>query len=617
MIGASVCGVLFGLFWVKVVIGPSYESVVVLKHEEGLRLAGHEFSTGHALAPAAEALHRDSVLRRIRERADLDWNLLLLAAHIDYRLDPRGYGDTLEIVVSGDTAEWAAEFAQLVTEVFLNYHRERNARRIEQEIASVSGRIKAAQREAEEARRLYNEFRERHGIADLSTEQRSTVNSAAEWRVDSEFAAAEARALEARIGSLEKQLAETPKTSMVGGGASPEREAYNRLRQELVSARATLSPDHPRVQALEQQVAQLRSQIRSGGGGESVVGSNSTYVELTTELREAKSELTTVLARQRGLAGMAEKAQQRMDSFSGVEGEASTLLAEVEVNEALIARLQGIEAALEDALENPPSGFSVLDPGSAPELPTANKKKPLIFAAISFIGLFIGLVVVFWREFAGLRVQTPAEIAFWGSGPVLAATPWPVDPLGLDELVAGLDDLAPDANGTLLILAASPEDAPLARDFARRVNEDWFVDGPMAAAPAGRVSVPRPQTPLTTPPPPSGPYPIGGSARQSAAPAQPSTALALRPVKLVRRDQRIRLEAWDGPFEGQSLRRAARLADRVIVLVRSNGTTALALHGVHRRIGRQDGIGFVVLALPQELESLPDRVGNVVGFWKV
>ncbi len=341
------------------------------------------------MGPAAEALHRDSVLRRIRERAGLDWDLLLVAAHIDYRFDPRG-GDTLEIVVSGDTAEWAAEFAELVTEVFLNYHRERNARRIEQEIASVSGRIEAAQREAEEARRLYNEFRERHGIADLSSEQRSTVSSAAQWRVDSEFAAAEARALEARIRSLEKQLAETPKTSMVGGGVSPEREAYNRLRQELVSARASLSPDHPRVQALEHQVAQLRSQIRSGGGGESVVGSNSAYVALTSELREAKSELTALLARQKGLTDMAEKAQQRMDSFSGVEGEASTLLAEVEVNEALIARLQGIEAALEDALGNPPSGFSVLDPGSAPELPTANKKKPVIFAAISFIGLFIG-----------------------------------------------------------------------------------------------------------------------------------------------------------------------------------------------------------------------------------
>ena len=163
VIGAALFGVLFGLFWVKVVIGPSYESVVVLKHEEGLRLAGHEFSTGHALEPAAEALHRDSVLRRIRERADLDWNLLRLAGHIDYRFDHRG-GDTLEISVYGDTPEWAAEFAQLVTEVFLNYHRERNARRIEQEITSVSDRINAAQREAEEARRMYNEFRERNGL---------------------------------------------------------------------------------------------------------------------------------------------------------------------------------------------------------------------------------------------------------------------------------------------------------------------------------------------------------------------------------------------------------------------------------------------------------------------
>ena len=518
---------------------------------------------------------------------------------------------------TGDTAEWASEFAQLVTEVFLNYHRERNARRIEQEIASVSERIEAAQREAEEARRLYNEFRERNGIADLSSEQRSTVSSAAEWRVDSEFAAAEARALEARIRSLEEQLAETPKTSMVGGGVSPEREAYNRLRQELVSARASLSPDHPRVQALEHQVAQLRSQIRSGGGGESVVGSNSAYVSLTSELREAKSELTTVLARQRGLADMAEKAQQRMDSFSGRRGrglDAPCRGSGQRGADRSLARNRG--GSRGRARE---SSKRLFRPGSrlgsgASDCRTRRSRSFSLRSRSSASSL--GLVFVFWREFAGLRLQTPAEIAFWGSGPVLAATPWPIDPLGLDEVVAGLDDLAPDANGTLLILAASPEDAPLARDFARRVNEDWFVDGPMAAAPAGRVSVPRQQTPLTTPPP-SGPYPIGGSARQSAAPARPSTALALRPVQLVRRDQHIRLEAWDGPFEGQSLRRAARLADRVIVLVRSNGTTAIALHGVHRRVGRQDGIGFVVLALPPELESLPDRVGNVVGFWKV
>ena len=55
------------------------------------------------------------------------------------------------------------------------------------------------------------------------------------------------------------------------------------------------------------------------------------------------------------------------------------------------------------------------------------------------------------------------------------------------------------------------------------------------------------------------------------------------------------LDAWDGPFEGQALRRAARIADRVVVLVRSGEMTGLRLNAIKRRIGRQHGIGYVVL----------------------
>jgi len=614
VIAAGVLGLVCGLLWVKVFMGRAYETVVLLKYEGGLRLERYEFSTGHGLAPAAEALHRESVLSRIRDRSGMDWSLDALVSQIEYRFDPRG-GDTLELRIRGETPEASTELAHLVTDVFLTYHRERQARRIEEEISTLASRLEAAQREGQEARQQYNAFRERHGIANLSSEQESTVTSAAQLRADIEFAAAEAQGLEARIASLEEQLAKTPKTSMVGGGVSAEQEAYNQARRELISARASLSADHPRVMALEQQVAELRLQARAGGGGDTMFGSNATYAALSDELRQAKSELTMLLARQKTAALMADKAQERMDSFSGVAGQAATLLTDVEISEALIAHLHATEAALEDALEHPPSGFSVLDPGTVPELPIANKKKPIVFGAISFLFLLCGLSFVLWREFGTLRVQTPAEIAFWGSGPVLAATAWPDDRLGLEELIAGLDDLAPEARGTLLILAGTPNDAPLAMDLARRMNEDWFAEGPAAAAPPVSASFVEKRTPITTPPPPSGPYPVGGAPKQAAARARPSTALALRPVQLVRREQRIRLEAWDGPFEGQALRRAARLADRVVVLVRSDGMSALALGQTHRRIGRKEGVGYIVVALPSELVTLPDRVGRVVEFW--
>ena len=613
LVGSAVFGLSFGLFWVKIMMGRSYEATAVLKYEGDVQIAGLQRPVGYALGPAAEALERESFLRKVRDESGMEISLLSIARSIDYKPDFRA--GTLHVRVGSDTAESAAELTHLVTKVFLDYHSERQARRIEQEIERIAERIEGAEQEAEEARRRYNEFRERHGIADLSTEQQSVVQSAAQLRASSDLARSEIRAREAQVKSLETQLASIPKTSVVSGGPGPERAAYNRLRQELASARASLSPDHPRVQALEQQVTELRSQLRGGGSSDGLVGSNTTYTAVDTQLRNAKAELTILRERQKGLAEMAEKAQRRLDAFSGVEGEASALLAEVEVNEALIGNLRRTEAALEDALEHPPSGFAVLEPGSVPEFPVRNPMKPVIFAAIAGLSVLVALVFILWREFRGLRMQTSAEIAFWGNGPVLGATPWPRDPRGLDELVAGLDDFAPNTKGMLLIVGGAPGDRPLARELARRMSDDWFPNRPAPEPQVVRSVVPPAPAPIQTPPP-SGPYPVSGARPQSAAPSQkPSTSLALRPVQLVRRQQDLELEAWDGPFEGQALRRAARLADRVVVLVRSGAMSALAIQQIPRRIGRAQGIGYLVVALPDELQTLPDRCGKVAEFW--
>lgn len=314
---------------------------------------------------------------------------------------------------------------------------------------------------------------------------------------------------------------------------------------------------------------------------------------------------------------MADKAQRRVEAFSEIEGEASALLADVKVNEALASDLRRTEAGLEDALRDPPSGFTVLDPGAVPEYPVGNKMKKVVFVAIPTLVVGLVLLIVLLREFRGLRLQTPAEVAFWGNGPVLAATVWPNDPKGLDELVAGLDDFVPDAKGALLILGGSAVESTLAAELAKRMNADWFPTGGVVPATSGKAGpgptpVPTtPRGPLTTPPP-SGPYPIGSSGARS-------TALARRPappLPLARRDYQLHIEAWDGPNEGQALRRAARLADRLVVLVRSGTMSALQLNAMKQRLGRRHGIGYIVVGLPYELRALPDRAGDVEVFWK-
>ena len=342
---------------------------------------------------------------------------------------------------------------------------------------------------------------------------------------------------------------------------------------------------------------------------------NTTYQVIEERLRESKSRLEALRERQKGLAEMADKAQHRVEGFSNIEGEAAALLAEVKVNEKMVSDLRRAEAALEDALSDPPSGFVVLDPGAVPEYPVRNKMKIVVFGAISMLSFAFALFLVLRREFKGLGVETAAEVAFWGNGPVLASTFWPNDPQGLDELVAGLDDFAPQAKGSLLIVGGSPDEARLANELADRMNTDWFPMNEPAGTPSTPASSPTVGSPLQTPPP-SGPYPIHGSGARSVALVRQPVAPTAEPTELARRVDHLRLEAWDGPLEGQALRRAARLADRVVVLVRSGAMPFYRLYGMQHRMGRQRGIGYIVVGLPHELGTLPDRAGNVAAFWR-
>jgi uncharacterized protein involved in exopolysaccharide biosynthesis len=614
LIGAGVAGAIVGLLWVKLMMSSAYETTAILQYEGDLQVADMPPSRNSLIA-AADALRRQPLLAKLADETGFKGSLSALARTIGYEVDLMS--GTMKISVSGDTGEDAAERARTVTDVFMTYHKERQSKRIEEEILRRTKRIEAADHEVEIARRRYDEFREEHGIGDLSTEQQSMVQSAAKLRADSELTVLETRVAEAAVASLESQLASTPKTSFVSSGNSPEKSAYNRLRQELVDAKATLSPDHPRVQALQQQVNQLGSQLRSGQvasvGGEGLVGANASYKVLEGQVREARSRLAALRERQRGFSEMADKAQHRVEAFSDIESEASKLLAAVKVNESLVSGLRRTQVALEDALRDPPSGFVVLDPGAVPEYPVRNKAKLIVFLAVPMLAVAIVLFLLLRREFRGLRVATATEVAFWGNGPVLGATPWPNDPKGLDELVEGLDDIVPRANGDLLILGASPADSRLASELVERVRDDWFrVEDDRTAREMPDIG-PQGRAPLQTPPP-SGPYPVGGT-RSVALVRQPSRPPA-QAMTLARRADNLQLEAWEGPHDGQALRRAARLADRVLVLVRSGTVSAMQLREIQNRLGRQSGIGFIVVGLPEELRSLRDRVGDVTGFWR-
>jgi hypothetical protein len=74
--------------------------------------------------------------------------------------------------------------------------------------------------------------------------------------------------------------------------------------------------------------------------------------------------------------------------------------------------------------------------------------------------------------------------------------------------------------------------------------------------------------------------------------------------------------ARNGDLEGPSVRRAARMADRVLVLVQSGTESVPHLANVGSRLGRENGVAMVVVGLSDELLNLPDRAGDVQAFWR-
>ena len=364
LIGAGVVGVVVGFLWVKLMMTSR------LRNDRGPEVRRRSFKLPvlrteqeHALAPAADALRRQSVSPKDR-RGDSVRRKPDDAQGRDRLSRLTWMSNTVRDHGSGSTQGRTRQSLRpkIVTDVFMTYHKERQSRRIEAEIASVgSKRIDAAEDQAEVARRLYNEFREEHGIADLSTEQRSMVQSAAKLRADSELA---------RVGdSGPRSPSQQPRNT---AGEHTQKRRYRLAaspgegdvqpaapgvgeRESYALARVT-----PVSKSLEQQVDQLRFAFSFGleAARASVrrrlgVGINTTYQVVEGQLRDSEVEAGSTTGTSEGAR---RDGRQGTASSGGVlghrGGSLGALLAEVKVNENMVSGnlRRDTKAALEDAI---------------------------------------------------------------------------------------------------------------------------------------------------------------------------------------------------------------------------------------------------------------------------
>lgn len=639
----GVIGAVIGLLVAKLVITHTYEATASIRYEG---LPGQQMHEAQSNLPSLVSIAQsEATMSALRRRMGQD-EVSIDAMRRLVEIEADNGSGLVSFTTSAETSERAAAMANALVEIFLEHHRERRRAELNREITSLDERIVAANGELGEARRRYDRFREANRITDLSAEQEQAITQAAALRSEADLAEAEVQALEARVRQLRAAVARTPRMEAVSSGASDRSRRLTELSARLAEMRASLSDEHPQVQAVRRQIEALS---RSRGASTSTrMEVSGLYQQAQTNLATAETELETARRRHEALERNAEQAQQRTNRFSAIEGQAATLLAQVNVKEALVTELAQAKARREDQLRDVETGFRTVAEALPPEDAVPTKKKYLVAAGVPLAFVLVAVGLLLGRELRGFFVETPAEVAWWGNGPVVGTTKWPRDARALIDLVAGMDDCTPEARGTMLIVAASGEDRELAGEIATQINQDWgatsLFDVPLAGIlPAARV-LPSSGSP-TEPragaadaeledldgadlePLEDGPVEGAPDRRAGAMLAWPAedpylgagaealSTYAPAPRDLEEPTERLICTAWSGASEGPALRRAARLADRVLVVVTSNTLRAIELSQMKARLGRSEAVGYVLVGVSDEVARLPDRAGDVRSFW--
>lgn len=560
---------------------PSYLSSVTVRFDGMPALPGLPQPTPVAVSAYADGLLAEPVLRNVqRELGDeVPPTLSGMIASITRASDPQS--GAIRAEVRGRSPESARSFAAALGQSFIDYQMEQQRARLNDSHRRLGEQLELAREGHRRARAAWDQFRERHGIDSLESEQ-GRLASAAELRTEAILAQNELAALEERVARLKREVSRTPKLAISQHSrTSPEAIRLAEAEAELALKEATLTPAHPEITALKRQVQTLRVRIANGRDEPvttQLYGPNSERSTLALSLAEAESALAQQKGRAEGLRRHADQATERVAAFSAIEGQAVVMLSNLEVQRDLEARLDAERARIAAAILRPDAGFSIVKPAHLPEAAEGNKLATIVKLASPLLALALALAVLLFLELRGLKIRTPAELAYWTGAPVIAASTWPNEPGGLEELIEGLDDKLPYARGKYLLVGASPWDASLAETIAHKIESSYLL--PARHDESGSIEM-----------------------RQSAG------ALT-KPMR-----SPMRVSSWGGTTEGPPIRRASRLADRVIVIVSSGSINIFEAMRISRRIGRKTGVGFILVNLPLEDIVLGDRVGELREFF--
>jgi uncharacterized protein involved in exopolysaccharide biosynthesis len=532
-------------------------------------------------AAIVESMLFSSNLSEVKRRMKIDVPNAVLAKIITVTPSPKS--NNIVIDSTWGSAEGAAQLVNDLIDVFLAWRQ----KLVSEKYKGVAERYRIAVAEAERqqsaASQAYDDFRRESGITDISQERELAIQQAAALSAQTEAARVQSETAQRQLQSLEAGGKVTgPVISEVMSEADRKQATADatrlpQARREYEQAKLQFSSDHPTVRRLEAELQALEARVKAHSN------------DPKRKIDAIKAQAASADQRRKAAEEVQLKLTDRLAKLSAVEGKAAMLLGGIKVADEALGNAKTLLAQAELEAQNPPSEFRVIERAKVPDEALASPRKNIAIGTP--VGFLLGatLIIILW-SLRRLDVRTPKEAAFWSSVPVVGASTWPRDPDMLSSLMHDLDDYAPHCEGVTLIVGASLDEAHLARRVAEWDGHRMVqsIDDPqrlLAAGTAGSA------------------YPIARST------GRPSAAGETTPPS------NMQILTLTGPVPAQALRRAARLADRVMVVVASGKHSIFQMMKIKGRLGRDTGIAVLLVGLEKDYAMVSDRVGDIERFW--
>jgi uncharacterized protein involved in exopolysaccharide biosynthesis len=583
------------------------------------------------LATEAGSMKLQGALRQVKQRLKLGITTEALGKMIDVFYERSSNLVTIE--ASGATAADATRLTTAVINVFLDQQRYLARVRAEESTKTLQSDLVTERKRLVDARTAWDAFRAQNQVSDVDKEMTQALDNIAELKKSQQAAHAESLALAARATELSAQAKSQPRNAVQSASTTnPEAAKLAELMTELASARARYNPGNSRIASLEAQIAALKAHAKKSQSVVSsvVTAANPEYQTVSTNLSQTRADQEAADKRMASVDQYVKQAEERVTALAALQGQAHNLRSDIELSEKRITDLESQLSEARAAASIPQLDWRVLTPAAEPDWPVRSKRR-VIVAGMPIAGVLVALLALLLRPVLDGRVYTAREAAYWSNLPVIGSSAWPRNSEMFFTLVDELGDQGAGARGYTLVLGATGREKQLAEELAY-----WLGGGALSGrrrdqVPTARVeythtgAAPHHAASGVSTAPPAGAggaelqsavTQIGGSGATTVLESEALVALPRHGGGTALSPYPEGTHAWLGATEGPALRRAARMADRVIVLLTSGAEVFTVVAGLRTRLGRDKGVGLVLLGLSPELLKLPDRVGDVEGFWR-